>query len=202
MPYRGSLSIVYRKGRHFYGTSTALQRRPPKTRRHAGTMGVPWGYHRHYRCEMNQTQAILLVEDNDDDAELTRLAFVDAKIANPIVRAATGIAALDYLFGRGEYRERDTADLPAVILLDLNLPGINGIDVLKAIRADTRTKHLPIVILTSSDEETDRLAAYDHYASSYVQKPVDYDQFVAASRQLGLYWTDLNRPAPRRTAGG
>lgn len=151
---------------------------------------------------MNDTRAILLVEDSDDDAELTRMAFGEAKIANPIVRAPTGIAALDYLFARGEFGKRDAADLPAVVLLDLNLPGIGGIDVLKAIRADARTKHLPVVILTSSDEEKDRLAAYGGCANSYVQKPVDYDQFVSASRLLGLYWMGLNRPAPRPTARG
>lgn len=152
------------------------------------------------RCEMNETQSILLVEDNDDDAELTRMAFAEARIANPIIRASTGTGALDYLFGRGEFRARDISDLPAVILLDLKLPGgVDGIDVLKAVRAHPHTRHLPVVVLTSSDEETDRLTAYEQYANSYVLKPVDYDQFVSASHQLGLYWIDLNRPAPRKT---
>lgn len=144
--------------------------------------------------------AILLVEDNDDDAEITEMAFAAAKIVNPVVRAATGTAALDYLFARGEYAGRDAAEMPAVIFLDLKLPGLNGIDVLKSIRADARTRHLPVVILTSSDEETDRMAAYDQFANSYVRKPVDYDEFVTASRELGSYWMILNRPAPRRPA--
>jgi two-component system, response regulator len=150
---------------------------------------------------MNDTRPILLVEDSDDDAELTRMAFEEAKIANPIIRASTGIAALDYLFGRGEHGQRDATGVPALILLDLKIPGIGGIDVLKAVRADARTKHLPVVILTSSDEEKDRLAAYDGYANSYVQKPVDFDQFVSASRQLAQYWMGLNRPAPGPLSG-
>jgi two-component system, response regulator len=142
--------------------------------------------------------SILLVEDNDDDAELTQRAFRQASITNPLVRARDGQEALDYLFGRGRFAGRDLLDSPAVILLDLNLPGMHGLDVLTRIRADDATKHLPVVILTSSNEERDRSAAYDQHANSYVQKPVDYDQFVSASRQLGLYWTVLNRGAPAR----
>jgi two-component system response regulator len=143
-------------------------------------------------------QCILLVEDNDDDAELTLMAFKDAMISNRVVRARDGVEALDYLFGRGAYATRDVNDLPAVVLLDLKLPRMNGLEVLSALRAHERTKQLPIVILTSSTEDRDRLAAYDQHANSYVQKPVDYDQFVAAARQLGLYWMVLNVQPPSR----
>src|SRR3981081_1929106 len=118
---------------------------------------------------MIQDQTILLVEDNDDDAELAALAFHRAKITNPLIRARDGVEALDYLFGRGKHAKRDVSDLPAVALLDLNLPKVSGLEVLKAIRADERTKHLPIVILTiltSSNEDKDRLRAYEQFASS------------------------------------
>ncbi|MGA9528635.1 MAG: response regulator [Terriglobales bacterium] len=141
-------------------------------------------------------QTILLVEDNDDDAELTVRAFRRANVKNPLVRARDGEEALDYLFGRGAFAGRDTRDLPAVTLLDINMPKINGLEVLTAIRADERTSHLPVVILTSSNEDKDRLSAYSHFANSYVIKPVDYDQFVQAASQLGLYWMVLNSPAP------
>jgi two-component system, response regulator len=139
-------------------------------------------------------QLIFLVEDNDDDAELTLRAFKAAKIANLVMRARDGVEALDYLLGRGNHAGRDVSDAPAVVLLDLKLPRLSGLEVLKAVRADERTKHLPVVILTSSNEERDRLSAYDQFANSYVLKPVDYDQFVAAARQLGLYWMVLNVP--------
>lgn len=143
-------------------------------------------------------QTILLVEDNDDDAELTVRAFQRAKVNNPLVRVRDGEDALDYLFGRGTYAGRDVRDLPAVTLLDINMPKIGGLEVLKAIRADERTKHLPLVILTSSNEDKDRLSAYSHFANSYVIKPVDYDQFVIAASQLGLYWMVLNALPPRK----
>ena len=149
---------------------------------------------------MIQEQTILLVEDNDDDAELALMAFRRAKITNPLVRARDGVEALDYLFARGKHASKDPRDLPAVTLLDLNLPRISGLEVLKAVRADERTKHLPIVILTSSNEDKDRLGAYDHFANSYVIKPVDYDKFVAATLQLSLYWTVLNAPPPMKEA--
>jgi two-component system, response regulator len=110
------------------------------------------------------------------------------------MRARDGVEALDYLLGRGNHAGRDVSDAPAVVLLDLKLPRLSGLEVLKAVRADERTKHLPVVILTSSNEERDRLSAYDQFANSYVLKPVDYDQFVAAARQLGLYWMVLNVP--------
>jgi two-component system, response regulator len=141
-------------------------------------------------------QPILLIEDNDDDAELTAMAFRAARVGNPLVRVRDGVEGLDYLLARGQYSQRDTTLQPAVILLDLKLPRLGGIEVLKAIRGDPRTKYLPVVVLTSSAEEKDRLAAYDHYANSYVQKPVDYDQFVTAANQLGLYWTVWNQPPP------
>lgn len=143
-------------------------------------------------------QSILLVEDNPDDAELTNLAFREAKIANPVVHIEDGREALDYLFTRGNYTHREPDDLPIIVLLDLKLPGLGGLDVLAAIRNDERTKYLPVVILTSSAEERDRLAAYGQHANSYVQKPVDHDQFVAAARQLGLYWMMINLPPPER----
>lgn len=147
---------------------------------------------------MTKQPNILLVEDSDDDAELTEMAFRDANIGNPIIRVADGIEALDYLFGREAYTGRDVTELPAVVLLDVNLPRLNGLEVLAALRTNSLTKQLPVVILTSSREDRDRLAAYDHHANSYVQKPVDYDQFVQAARQLGLYWIVLNLPAPQR----
>ncbi|HVZ71422.1 MAG TPA: response regulator [Polyangia bacterium] len=147
---------------------------------------------------MKSEQTILLVEDNDDDAELTERAFREAKIANPIVRATDGVAALDYLFGRGGYEGRRVTETPAVVLLDLNLPRLGGLEVLAEIRANDQTKTMPVVVLTSSADDRDRLTAYHHQANSYVQKPVDYDHFVEAARQLGLYWTVLNMPPKDR----
>jgi two-component system response regulator len=142
-------------------------------------------------------QVILLVEDNDDDAKLTAMAFERARISNPFVRARDGVEALDYLFARGEHSARDPADLPAAVLLDLQLPRMNGIEVLKVIRENEKTKHLPVIVLTSSAEDQDVLQAYSHFANSYVRKPVDYNHFTEAARQLGLYWMVLNTPAPR-----
>jgi two-component system response regulator len=106
------------------------------------------------------------------------------------------VEALDYLFARGKYSTRDAHDLPVFVLLDLNIPKISGLKVLEAIRADERTKRLPVIILSSSGEERDRLGAYDHFANSYIIKPLDYDQFISASKQLSVYWTELNIPAP------
>jgi CheY-like chemotaxis protein len=141
---------------------------------------------------------ILLVEDNDDDAELTRMAFERAHIANPLVRVRDGVEALDYLFCRGTYADREITELPALILLDLNLPKVDGIEVLSAIRSHPITKHIPTVVLTSSNADQDRLRAYDGHANSFIQKPVDFDQFVTAAHDIGLYWLVLNRPAPVR----
>ena len=145
---------------------------------------------------MTTEPVIFLVEDNDDEAELTILAFRETQLSNSVVRVRDGVEALDYLFGRGSYEGRDLNDLPTVVLLDLNLPRLGGLDVLKAIRADEHTRYLPVVVLTSSDEESDRLAAYSHFANSYVRKTVDFDQFTKAARDLGLYWLVINRPLP------
>jgi two-component system response regulator len=143
---------------------------------------------------------ILLVEDNPDDELLTMRALRKNNVLNKVVVARDGVEALDYLFGRGKHAARNRADLPAVVLLDLNLPRLGGLDVLAALRADEQSKHLPVVVLTSSTEEKDRMQAYHHHANSYVQKPVDYDQFVAAARQLGLYWTVLNVRPPEEAS--
>ena len=148
---------------------------------------------------MTPAQIILLVEDTDDDAELTIRAFSRANVMNPIVRARDGVEALDYLFGRGAHAGRDPSDIPAVVLLDLNLPRVDGISVLRTVRANEVIKHVPVVVLTSSNEDKDRIAAYDHHANSFVRKPVNYDEFVEAARQLGLYWLVLNSPPPQRT---
>jgi two-component system response regulator len=145
---------------------------------------------------MNANRTILLVEDEDADAELASRAFQRAKVGHALVRVRDGMEALDYLFARGKYAGRDPQDLPVFVLLDLNIPKINGLKVLEAIREDERIKHLPVIILTSSGEERDRIGAYKHFANSYIIKPLDYDQFVAAALQLSLYWTELNEPAP------
>ena len=139
---------------------------------------------------------ILLVEDDDADAELASRAFQKAQVTNPLVRVRDGLEALDYLFARGKYAARDADDLPVFVLLDLNIPKISGLKVLEAIRENQRTRCLPVIIHTSSGEEKDRLDAYNHFANSYVIKPLDYDQFVSAAQQLSLYWTELNAPAP------
>jgi two-component system, response regulator len=143
-----------------------------------------------------QAQPILLVEDSDDDAELTELAFAEAMIANPLVRVRDGDEALDWLLARGRFAERNAKELPAIVLLDLNLPRSSGLEVLAEIRRHDSTRRLPVVILTTSVEESDRTSAYDRHANSYVRKPVDHDAFVAAVRHLGLYWTVTNEPPP------
>ena len=145
---------------------------------------------------MNTGRMILLVEDDDVDAKLASRAFERAKVTNPLVRARDGLEALDYLFARGKYTARDPHDLPLFALLDLNIPKISGLEVLKAIRVDERTRHLPVIVLSSSGEERDVIRAYKNFANSYIIKPLDYDQFVTATRQLCLYWTDLNEPPP------
>jgi two-component system response regulator len=139
---------------------------------------------------------ILLVEDNPDDVKLTLHALKKCNIANKVVVTCDGVEALDYLFGAGAYAGRDVSDQPAVILLDLKLPKIDGLEVLRRMRADSRTRRLPVVVLTSSREEQDIVASYDLGANSYIRKPVDFEQFVAAVRQLGLYWLLLNETAP------
>ncbi len=139
-------------------------------------------------------QPILLVEDNKDDVELTLMAFSQARITNPVVIAQDGVEALDYLFGQGRHEGRDTRQQPVVILLDLKLPRLGGLEVLESLRADERTKYVPVVILTTSTEQADMLRAGDLHANSYVRKPIDFETFVDAARQLGLYWTVLNEP--------
>ena len=139
---------------------------------------------------------ILLVEDNDDDALFTEMAFTQARIENPLVRARDGVEALDYLMARGRHAGRDASDLPGVVLLDLNMPRVNGLEVLKTIRSTPGLRSLPVVVLTSSDEDKDRIAAYDHHANSYVCKPISFETFVNTSRQIGTYWLTLNRPLP------
>jgi two-component system response regulator len=143
-------------------------------------------------------KAILLVEDNPDDEALTLRALKKNNIRNEVVIAHDGAEALDYLFGTGQYTGRNTDVLPQVVLLDLNLPKVEGLEVLRRVRADKRTKLLPVVILTSSNEEQDRIDGYGLGANSYVRKPVDFTQFMEAARQLGLYWLILNEPPPSR----
>jgi two-component system response regulator len=141
-------------------------------------------------------QPILLVEDKEDDVELTLMAFDQARITNPVIVARDGVEALDYLFGEGRHAGRDTREQPVVVLLDLKLPRVGGLQVLERVRHDARTQYIPVVILTTSTEQDDVIAAGDLHANSYVRKPVDFDTFVEAARQLGLYWTVLNEPIP------
>ena len=137
---------------------------------------------------------ILLIEDNLDDVELTRIAFAEAGIAHRLMVVSDGVSALDYLFARGEHAGRDPLQLPAIVLLDLNLPKVDGREVLQAIRDSPATRTLPVVVLTTSAEPFDVEASYALGANSYIQKPVDFEQFVDAIKQVGLYWLVLNRP--------
>ncbi len=143
---------------------------------------------------------ILLVEDNPDDVKLTLRAFHKCGIVNPVVVLTDGAAALDYFFGPGAHAGQGPAKLPTLTLLDLKLPKIDGLEVLRRLRADSRTRRLPVVMLTSSKEDQDVLASYDLGANSYVRKPVDYDRFIEAMRHLGLYWLLLNEPPPSAPA--
>jgi CheY-like chemotaxis protein len=136
------------------------------------------------------------VEDNPDDEELTLLALDQSGISYNIVVAHDGVEALDYLFGRGRYADRDINRLPAVVLLDIKMPRIDGLEVLQRLRANDRTKLLPVVILTTSTEEQDRLNGYSFGCNSYIRKPVDYVQFMTAVKQLGVYWLLLNEDPP------
>jgi two-component system response regulator len=140
---------------------------------------------------------ILLVEDNPDDEALTLRALKKNNVLNEVVVARDGAEALDYLFGTGAHAGRDTSVMPQVILLDLKLPKVDGLEVLERIRADEQTKLLPVVLLTSSKEEQDLINAYNLGANSYIRKPVDFAQFTEAIRLLGLYWLVLNEPPPR-----
>ena len=139
---------------------------------------------------------ILLVEDNPDDVELTLRSLRQHNITNEVVVARDGAEALEYLFATGIYAGRDSRAMPAVILLDLKLPKVDGLEVLRRLRADERTKLLPVVVVTSSKEEKDLINSYELGANSYVRKPVDFVQFSEAVKQLGLYWLLLNEPPP------
>ena len=147
---------------------------------------------------MTTEHVILLVEDNNDDATLTLRALRKQQIANEVVVAADGETALDYLFGEGTFKGRDLRVVPQVILLDLNLPGIDGLGVLKRIRADERTRLLPVVVLTSSKQDEDVINSYSLGANAYMRKPVDFVRFAEAVRTLGLFWLVHNEIAPRR----
>ena len=143
-------------------------------------------------------RTILLVEDNKDDEELTLRALARNNIGNHVVVVRDGQEAIDWLEGAGSHAGRNPADVPALILLDLKLPKLDGLEVLQRLRANPTTRFVPCVILTSSREDRDRIEGYRGGANSYVQKPVDFNQFVDAVRQLGIYWLMLNEPPPNR----
>ena len=147
----------------------------------------------------NRQKIILLVEDNQDDEELVLRALRKRNISNPIVICRDGAEALDYVFGTGKYAGRSAADSPAITLLDLKLPKVDGLTVLKRIRADERTRLMPVVILTSSNQEADIVRSYELGANSYVRKPIEFEQFMDAVNQRGLYWLLVNEPPPSRT---
>jgi CheY-like chemotaxis protein len=143
---------------------------------------------------------ILLVEDNPSDIELTKRALARSRITNELVIAEDGQEALDYLFGEGEYTGRNVSELPALVLLDLKLPRVEGLEVLRRIREDQRTSRLPVVILTTSKEEQDVAQSYDLGANSYIRKPVDFTKFAQSVEHLGLYWLVMNEePPPKRS---
>jgi two-component system, response regulator len=147
---------------------------------------------------MKKSKVILLVEDNQDDVVLTERAFKKANILNELVVVSDGVEALDYLFGTGAYSGRDTGALPQVVLLDIKLPRMDGFETLRRIRQDSRTRLLPVVILTSSKEELDIINSYSEGCNSYIRKPVDFERFTDAVRQLGIYWLLLNENPPSR----
>ena len=147
---------------------------------------------------MKSSRDILLVEDNQSDVDLTRRALQKSRIANELIVAEDGQKALDYLFGSGAYADRDISIMPALVLLDLKLPKVPGLEVLRRIRADDNLKRVPVVILTTSAESRDIAAGYDLNVNSYIRKPVDFDQFVECVKELGLYWLILNIPAYER----
>jgi two-component system response regulator len=144
------------------------------------------------------SKTILLVEDNPDDVKLTLRAFKRNNMLNPIVVARDGVEALDFLFARGAYAERAAKPPPTLVILDLKLPKLDGLEVLRAIRGDERTKFIPVVILTSSKEQQDLMQGYALGANSYVRKPVDFTEFMEAVRLLGIYWLMTNQPPPER----
>ncbi|HET9448850.1 MAG TPA: response regulator [Steroidobacteraceae bacterium] len=143
---------------------------------------------------------ILLVEDNPDDEELTLLSLRKNNLAHDIVVVRDGVEAIEFLFGNGQYAHRDVSLVPTVILLDLKLPKLDGLGVLKRLRAEERTRTLPVVVLTSSSQDADVIASYNLGANSYVRKPVEFGAFVEAVSSLGLYWVLLNRPPPLHAA--
>ena len=145
---------------------------------------------------MKEQRLILLVEDNDDDVELTLRALRRNRVANWVDVVRDGAEALEYLFSTGSYAGRDVRDAPNLVLLDLKLPKVGGLEVLERLRADARTRRLPVVILTSSNVESDLARSYDLGANSYIRKPVDFTQFMEAVNQLGLYWLVLNEAPP------
>ena len=150
---------------------------------------------------MIRSRIILLVEDNANDVKLTLYAFEKSNISSEIVVVGDGEEAIDYLFATGRYAGRDPKVMPEVILLDMKLPKIDGLGVLRRLRADERTRRLPVVMLTSSKEENDVASSYNLGANSFVRKPVDFDQFIDAARHLGVYWLVMNEPPPRRENG-
>ena len=143
---------------------------------------------------MTRSRTFLLVEDSPDDAELTIRAFEKSRLVNEVVLVRDGQEALDYLFGTGAHAGRDLSIMPELMLLDLKLPKLGGLEVLRRLRQDPRTRRQPVVVLTSSNEEQDIISSYDLGANSFVRKPVDFEQFLEAARQLGLYWLVLNSP--------
>jgi two-component system response regulator len=145
---------------------------------------------------MREQRLILLVEDNDDDVELTLRALRRNPVANRVDVVRDGAEALEYLFASGSYAGRDERDAPNLVLLDLKLPKVGGLEVLERLRADPRTRRLPVVVLTSSNVESDLARSYDLGANSYIRKPVDFTQFMEAVNQLGLYWLVLNEAPP------
>ena len=145
---------------------------------------------------LTDNRTILLVEDNPDDAKLTLRAFKRSNIVNSMVVVRDGIEALDFLFARGAFSERADKPLPTLVVLDLKLPKLDGVGVLKAIRAEERTRLIPVVILTSSKEEEDVLSCYELGANSYVRKPVDFTEFMGAAKLIGVYWLMTNQPVP------
>ena len=146
-----------------------------------------------------ESKTILLVEDNPDDIDLTLRAFKKHNLANHVDVARDGVEALDYIFGTGAHEGRESASTLQVVLLDLKLPKVDGLEVLRKLREDERTKYLPVVILTSSNEEQDLMESYRHGVNSYIRKPVEFDKFVETAGQLGLYWLLINQsPYPRQ----
>lgn len=143
-----------------------------------------------------RTSTILLVEDNPDDEMLALRAFKKNNITNEVNVARDGVEALDFLFGRGAYQGRDLTQQPSLILLDLKLPKMDGLEVLKALRANEHTRLIPVVVMTTSKEEDDLVRSYSYGANSYIRKPVDFNQFIDAVRQVGLYWLVLNETLP------